>query len=159
MFDYLKQLPLLFLVVNRQKMTRRDLFIWGMVGFLSTDASKTLSFFQVGGVHGLPYQAYNGDDSKAWTDNELKNRSKWGGYCHHGDVLFPTWHRPYVLLFEKAIIQNAIDFVNSQGSLSPADKEAALKLASQLRLPFIDWATQYTMSFGLPDIFTKDQVS
>lgn len=27
--------------------------------------------------------------------------SNWGGYCRHGSQLFPTWHRPYVMLIEQ----------------------------------------------------------
>ncbi|CAG8706506.1 4276_t:CDS:2 [Gigaspora margarita] len=25
---------------------------------------------------------------------------RWGGYCHHEDILFAPWHRPYMLLIE-----------------------------------------------------------
>jgi len=51
-----------------------------------------LSFFQIGGIHGLPYKPWNGIKG-------AEDRT-WGGYCTHGSVLFPTWHRPYVLLYE-----------------------------------------------------------
>ena len=27
----------------------------------------------------------------------------WGGYCNHGNVLFPTWHRAYLLRLEDAL--------------------------------------------------------
>ncbi|KAL7781933.1 putative tyrosinase [Trichoderma ceciliae] len=27
----------------------------------------------------------------------------WGGYCNHGNVLFPTWHRAYLLRLENAL--------------------------------------------------------
>lgn len=27
--------------------------------------------------------------------------SDWGGYCRHGSQLFPTWHRPYMMLIEQ----------------------------------------------------------
>ena len=50
------------------------------------------SFFQVGGIHGLPYIPWDGVTG-------IPNPS-WGGYCTHGSVLFPTWHRPYVSAFE-----------------------------------------------------------
>ncbi|KIJ41405.1 hypothetical protein M422DRAFT_48640 [Sphaerobolus stellatus SS14] len=52
------------------------------------------SFFQVGGIHGLPFIPW--DDA---TGNSLAP-NQWGGYCTHGSVLFPTWHRPYVMLYE-----------------------------------------------------------
>ncbi len=28
---------------------------------------------------------------------------RWGGYCHHGNCLFPTWHRAYVQHLENAL--------------------------------------------------------
>ncbi|KAF9005141.1 hypothetical protein BDQ17DRAFT_1353900 [Cyathus striatus] len=43
---------------------------------------------QLGGIHGLPYIPWNGSVSQD------------GGYCVHGSVLFPTWHRPYMMLYE-----------------------------------------------------------
>jgi tyrosinase len=56
-----------------------------------TDVS---SFFQIGGIHGLPYVQWDGSGGKAPV------AGSWGGYCTHGSMLFPTWHRPYVALFE-----------------------------------------------------------
>jgi hypothetical protein len=31
------------------------------------------------------------------------NSSYWGGYCNHGNILFPTWHRVYLLKLEEAL--------------------------------------------------------
>ena len=43
------------------------------------------------GIHGYP--------TIEW-DNAPGN-PVWGwGYCTHDSVLFPTWHRPYVALYE-----------------------------------------------------------
>lgn len=53
---------------------------------------ELISFFQIGGIHGLPYIAWDG----AGADDPAEA----SGYCTHGSVLFPTWHRPYVALFE-----------------------------------------------------------
>jgi len=50
------------------------------------------SFFQVGGIHGLPYIPWDGATGIPDPD--------WGGYCTHGSVLFATWHHPYVSTFE-----------------------------------------------------------
>ncbi|KAF4622881.1 hypothetical protein D9613_002272 [Agrocybe pediades] len=50
------------------------------------------SFFYLAGLHGLPYRGPGETDPK-W----------WGGYCWHGSVLFPTWHRIYVLKLEDAL--------------------------------------------------------
>ena len=48
-----------------------------------------ISFYQISGIHGEPYVPWN----NATPDKE-------GGYCRHRSILFPTWHRPYVALFE-----------------------------------------------------------
>ncbi|KAE8213669.1 hypothetical protein CF327_g2854 [Tilletia walkeri] len=50
------------------------------------------SFFTIAGYHGEPFRGA-GYANPAW----------WGGYCNHGNVLFPTWHRGYCLLLEKAL--------------------------------------------------------
>src|SRR5260221_22795 len=58
------------------------------------------SYFSVGKIHGLPYRPWDGAvGSRPWNP-----RTTWGGYCTHGSVLFPTWHRPYVALYEVSII-------------------------------------------------------
>lgn len=50
------------------------------------------SFFMLGGFHGEPFRG-PGTYANAW----------WGGYCQHGTVLFPTWHRAYLYKLEKAL--------------------------------------------------------
>jgi tyrosinase len=50
------------------------------------------SFFTLGGYHGEPFRG------AGWG-----NSSYWGGYCNHGNILFPTWHRVYVLKLEEAL--------------------------------------------------------
>ncbi|KAL7620341.1 hypothetical protein AAE478_009335 [Parahypoxylon ruwenzoriense] len=34
---------------------------------------------------------------------ESRTRPGWGGYCNHGNVLFPTWHRAYLMRVENAL--------------------------------------------------------
>ncbi len=50
------------------------------------------SFFMIGGYHGEPFRG------AGWG-----NSSYWGGYCNHGNVLFPTWHRMYLVRLENAM--------------------------------------------------------
>jgi tyrosinase len=50
------------------------------------------SLFMIGGYHGEPFRG------AGWG-----NASYWGGYCNHGNILFPTWHRMYVLWIENAL--------------------------------------------------------
>ena len=50
------------------------------------------SFFYIAGLHGLPYRG-PGETDPTW----------WGGYCWHNTILFPTWHRIYLLYLEDAL--------------------------------------------------------
>jgi tyrosinase len=50
------------------------------------------SFFTLGGYHGEPFRGPGSTDPQYW-----------GGYCHHGNVLFPTWHRVYLHKVEEAL--------------------------------------------------------
>ena len=45
------------------------------------------------GIHGQPREEWNG------YANTKELGSKYG-YCHHSANTFPTWHRPYMYLFE-----------------------------------------------------------
>jgi tyrosinase len=50
------------------------------------------SFFALAGLHGEPFRG------AGWG-----NATYWGGYCNHGNILFPTWHRLFVLKLEEAL--------------------------------------------------------
>jgi hypothetical protein len=45
------------------------------------------------GIHGQPLVPWD-EQSVSKTPGILN------GYCTHNSILFPTWHRPYLLLFE-----------------------------------------------------------
>jgi hypothetical protein len=38
----------------------------------------------------------------------MDKASQWGGYCWHGSQLFPTWHRPYMMLIEQVRMHNLL---------------------------------------------------
>lgn len=58
------------------------------------DQAEVASAFQIGGIHGRPYTEWDGSGG----DKPVSD--KWEGYCTHGSVLFPVWHRPYVAVYE-----------------------------------------------------------
>jgi tyrosinase len=62
----------------------------------ATPQNDTSSYFQVAGVHGYPLITYDGSVGS----QQFDSNSQWTGYCTHGSTLFPTWHRPYVLMVE-----------------------------------------------------------
>src|SRR5437763_768897 len=61
-------------------------------GIKELPAEDERSFFVLGGYHGEPFRG------AGWGSNAY-----WGGYCHHGNVLFPIWHRIYVYKLEQAL--------------------------------------------------------
>jgi tyrosinase len=61
-------------------------------GIKELPPSEPNSFFMLGGFHGEPFRG-PGETDGAW----------WGGYCQHGTVLFPTWHRTYLYKLEQAL--------------------------------------------------------
>lgn len=61
-------------------------------GIKELDPADLRSFFILGGYHGEPFRG-PGETDPTW----------WGGYCQHGTVLFPTWHRVYLHALEKAL--------------------------------------------------------
>lgn len=90
-----------------------NLFILALLIFQETDPAEKLSYFQIAGklcycslfaisqlrvvlivssgIHGSPFMPWD-EETDAQTFNE--------GYCTHDSLLFPCWHRPYVLLVE-----------------------------------------------------------
>lgn len=56
--------------------------------------TSLLGWFSISGIHGLPSSLWD-NVGKAWTADR-----PWAGYCAHGVMAFPTWHRPYLALLE-----------------------------------------------------------
>ena len=44
------------------------------------------------GIHGAPFTDFGGVEALPDTETE--------GYCPHVSILFPTWHRPYLVFVE-----------------------------------------------------------
>ena len=63
-------------------------------GIKELPADDPRSFFKLGGYHGEPFRG------AGWG---VGSNVFWGGYCHHGNVLFPVWHRVYCLQVEDAL--------------------------------------------------------
>lgn len=127
---------------------------------------KLNSFFSVGSIHGLPYTPW--DDSAA--AKGFNPDTWWGGYCTHGTVLFPTWHRPYVALYEVSEFQGSrlrtcltIHFqqILHEHTLEiaatyKADQASWVQAATNMRQPYWDWATQ---AVPPPEVISLDKVT
>ncbi|KAG4286455.1 hypothetical protein FPRO06_07715 [Fusarium proliferatum] len=70
----------------------RDDLVRAFAGIQKLDPTNPNSFFMIAGYHGEPFRG------AGWG-----NPQWWGGYCNHGNVLFPTWHRAYLHRLEKAL--------------------------------------------------------
>jgi len=120
-----------------------DLYILALQQFQAQDQVQTLSYFQVSGIHGLPYVEWDGVRG-------LGNSQT--GYCTHGSILFPSWHRPYMALFEQILWQNAQKIAASYPSSQQTKYKQA---ATDFRIPYWDWAFNATM----PDFFNAPQIT
>lgn len=80
------------------------LFIKGLERFKGKAVEERLSYFQVAGIHGYPEQPWDGAPPPPSDPPESPvqppGKQPYGGYCHHNTIAFPTWHRPYMLLYE-----------------------------------------------------------
>ncbi|KAF6805698.1 tyrosinase [Colletotrichum sojae] len=105
-----------------RKLTRPELddLVRAFIGIQQLPPDDPNSFFIIAGYHGEPFRGA-GYSNPAW----------WGGYCNHGNVLFPTWHRAYLLRLEKAL-QSQVPGV---------------------ALPYWDETEEETLKNGVPSIF------
>ncbi|KAF9872158.1 tyrosinase [Colletotrichum karsti] len=107
-----------------------DLYILGLAAMQRDEPENDkLSYFQISGIHGRPFIPWNGVQAVSGGSG--------GGYCPHGNVQFPMWHRPYVALFEQ-VLGGHIQAIaaNYTGSRAQEYKTAA----DNWRTPYWDWA-------------------
>ncbi|KAF4457681.1 Di-copper centre-containing protein [Fusarium austroafricanum] len=109
---------------------QRALFFPAFNRFAGANPHEALSWYQIAGIHGQPYVGWPVEPP---AKGETSNR----GYCTHNSILFTTWHRPYMLLWEQVIYNLMRDEVNRY----PQDDQAALlKALESWRFPYWDWA-------------------
>lgn len=101
-----------------------DDLIRAWIGIKSLPVDDLNSFFIIGGYHGEPFEG-QGATLKQY----------WGGYCNHGNVLFPTWHRVYVLRIEEAL-----------QSFEP-----------DVMMPYWDETSEETLRLGIPKVLTEEK--
>ncbi|WP_019501743.1 tyrosinase family protein [Pseudanabaena sp. PCC 6802] len=100
-------------------------------GIQNLPATDKRSFFAIGGYHGEPFQYRRQVDNLSDTDRY----TYWGGYCNHGNVLFPTWHRVYVRKLE----------------------EALQSIVPSVTMPYWDETSDESRQHGIPSILTQEQ--
>ncbi|PNY24311.1 Tyrosinase [Tolypocladium capitatum] len=122
-----------------------DLYIRALSAMQAAKETDPLSYFQIEGtvpmrrllrIHGRPFIEWDGAGSQQSTG------SGWAGYCPHGEALFVSWHRPYVMLFEQLLVSNAKQIASTYPGQYQQQYAAA---AESLRAPFWDWAADSTV--------------
>ncbi|KAF3923215.1 Tyrosinase [Dactylellina cionopaga] len=123
-----------------------NLLVLALVELQSRNSSDPWSWYQIAGIHGVPFIPWpNPKDVPAKTNPKM-------GYCPHQSILFGTWHRPYMLVLEQAIVGAATDIVAQYTGDDKTKYANALKL---LRWPYWDWADANDQSFT-PSIVKQD---
>jgi tyrosinase len=80
----------------------------------------------LGGYHGEPFRG------AGWGSSAY-----WGGYCNHGNVLFPTWHRVYLVKLEEAL--------------------QSVPGCEQVMLPYWDETSADSLAKGIPWALTQKE--
>ncbi|GAB4208181.1 MAG: tyrosinase family protein [Roseiflexaceae bacterium] len=100
-------------------------------GIQELPATDKRSLFALGGYHGEPFQYRRAVDELS----DVDRYAYWGGYCNHGNVLFPTWHRVYVYKLELAL----------------------QSIVPDVTMAYWDETDQYTLNNGIPSVLTQEQ--
>lgn len=125
-----------------------NLFLLGMDALQKVDENDPLSYYQIAGIHGLPYKSWdNVDGIPDFPDGS-------GGYCTHSSILFAPWHRPYLALMEMSLYNTIQKLVTQFPQAMQAKYVAAAK---DIRLPFWDWASKSSPTF--PTSISATQVT
>ncbi|KAF2753869.1 Di-copper centre-containing protein [Pseudovirgaria hyperparasitica] len=113
------------------------LFLEGLEKLKRVDKDDPLSYFQLAGIHGVPYRT---PWPRTATKEELDvSKGALRGFCTHTSIIFLTWHRPYLALFESALHRHVQDVAIGIPDTNP-EKGEYLLIAKNLRLPYWDWA-------------------
>ncbi|KAK1830571.1 hypothetical protein QBC39DRAFT_353383 [Podospora conica] len=140
-----------------------NLFLQALAA-LQTDP-KLLGYYALAGIHGMP--------STTWDDVGKRFNDNFYGYCAHGVLIFPTWHRPYLSLVEQTIYQKMVEIA---GKYNPPHRQRYLDAAKLFRLPYLDYfrprggsvsfpgvgpggQTTFPYNFTLPDILNEPKIA
>ncbi|KAL2145943.1 hypothetical protein VTI28DRAFT_5817 [Corynascus sepedonium] len=105
------------------------LYMLGLSMLQYTDQAFPLSHYGLAGIHGMPHQTWGGVEPAIGNEGT--------GYCTHSSILFPTWHRSYMALYEQAL-HEVIQLI---AMLWPASERPRYERAARrFRLPYWDWA-------------------
>ncbi|KAM0229071.1 hypothetical protein ACHAPO_010226 [Fusarium lateritium] len=142
------------------------LFVLALEKFKLKPVNEKLSYFQVAGIHGYPEGAWdNAPAPRKDPKDPKKGDQPYGGYCNHNGLNFPTWHRPYMALFEQCIWDNMGEIIKhwvKEHKLNEDKEELAQwnEAKDTWRMPYWDWARQqsYNEDFAYPQVLVQGPV-
>ncbi|KAF2642681.1 Di-copper centre-containing protein [Massarina eburnea CBS 473.64] len=108
-----------------------NLFLLAMTAFQAMDQGVLDSYYQIAGIHGMPWTSWDGVEGSG---ADISGSQM--GYCPHGQALFGTWHRPYLILFEN-LQKVAASIANT---FPDATRDKYQDAATKIRIPYWDWA-------------------
>ena len=117
--------------------TRLNILLLALERMHANGTTHLLSYYRLSGIHGTNF-AWDGDNNDGIPIDF--------GFCRHVDILFPIWHRPYLSLYEKTMVDTATQIVNEFPA--GAEKTRHLDALRTLRLPYWDWA----MDASIPSV-------
>ncbi|RDW85231.1 hypothetical protein BP6252_02821 [Coleophoma cylindrospora] len=125
------------------------LFILALDMMQYTNQSEIFSWYQIAGIHGRPFYAW--DNVNGPVDDQGN------GYCTHVSILFPTWHRPYLALYEQILYGMAqyIATLYPVGSV----RDEYIAAANRFRIPYWDWAAVPSSAHTTADSIMTPTVS
>lgn len=109
----------------RQNNAQWNLYLLALNDFYNKTQTDLTSYYQVAGIHGRPFTTWDG---VAFTKGQNT------GYCPHSSTLFPTWHRPYLALYEQVLY----GLVQAQARTFNSNEYTQAALT--FRVPYWDWA-------------------
>ncbi|KAJ5628581.1 hypothetical protein N7490_010809 [Penicillium lividum] len=87
--------------------------------------------YSLGAIHGSPKEKWDGIEPST-ADPKISPY----GYCTHGMLMFPTWHRVYIGMFEQAVANKVREIAESFGD--DEGRLSYLSAADRFRLPYWD---------------------
>jgi tyrosinase len=128
---------------NEDDKAQVNLFIQGLAAFQAMPFTDLLSYYRIAGIHGEPYGG--------WYEDRKEKKP----YCTHGSILFPSWHRPYLALYEQLIHDHMTKIAKQYRG---DERTTYLRVAETWRLPFWDPAQVRDKHFyngvGIPSLVT-----
>ena len=135
---------------NENDLNQRSLYILALQKFMDMTPDpknpNDLSFFTIAGLSLFTSFAsdsigsneitigIHGEPLLPWDTTEEKTED----YCAHWKTTFPTWHRPYMLLYEQRLYEIMCQLIPK--TFANSDISAMQQAADTWRLPFCDWA-------------------